>query len=69
MRSTLRAATFGDGHAWVSPGVFDTRLKDEFRKQGTEFYGAMLCTLREADAFVLDETAFKTWTAGEGMAY
>jgi hypothetical protein len=66
-RSKLRANTFGSGHAWVSPSVFDMALRDEFRKQGTDFYGAMLCTLREADGFELDEKIFRAWTAGEGV--
>ena len=52
----------------MSPTVFDRGLKDEFRKQGPDFYGAMLCTIREADAFDLDEKIFRAWTAGEGVA-
>ena len=32
-RSALRDKTFGAAHAWVSPSVFDVKLKDEFRKQ------------------------------------
>ncbi len=67
-RSKLRANTFGTGHSWVSPLVFDLALRDEFRKQGTDFYGAMVCTLREADGFELDEKIFRSWTAGEGVA-
>ena len=66
-RSNLRAKVFGAGHAWVSPSVFDLKLRDEFRKQGHEFVGAMFCTIREADAFDLDEKVFKCWTAGEGV--
>ena len=67
-RSSLRASTFGDGHNWVSPSVFDSKLKDEFRKQGPDFHGALVCTVREADAFELDEKLCKTWTAGDGIA-
>ena len=47
-RSRLRHRAFGDGHKWVSPSVFDKGVRDEFRKQGHEFYGALLCTIREA---------------------
>ena len=67
-RSTLRATTFGAGHQWISPSVFDAKLKEEFRKQGTDFHGALFCTLREADSFELDEKMFKSWTAGESLA-
>ena len=59
---------FGSAHSWMSPTVFDLKLRDEFRKQGHEFVGAMFCTVREADAFDLDEKVFKCWTAGEGVA-
>ena len=51
-----------------APSVFDKSVGDEFRKQGHEFYGAMLCTLREADQFDFDEKVFRAWTAGEGVA-
>ena len=67
-RSRLRAKVFAAGHKWVSPTVFDKTVKDEFRKQGHEFYGAMICTIREADAFEFDEKTFRAWTAGEGVA-
>ena len=67
-RSRLRARAFAGGHKWVSPSVFDKSVRDEFRKQGHEFYGAMLCTLREADQFDFDEKVFRAWTAGEGVA-
>ena len=43
-------------------------VRDEFRKQGHEFYGAMICTIREADAFEFDEKVFRAWTASEGVA-
>jgi hypothetical protein len=66
-RSRLRARAFADGHRWVSPTVFDKAVKDEFRKQGHEFYGAMMCTIREADNFDFDEKIFRAWTAGEGI--
>lgn len=65
-RSTLRATCYANGHAFVSPAVFDKSLKDEFRKQGHEFHGAVLCTLREGDQFEFAEKEFRAWTAGEG---
>ena len=58
-RSRLRARCFATGHKWISPGVFDKALKDEFRKQGFEFYGASMATLREADKFDFDEKCFR----------
>jgi len=67
-RSRLRAKAFGAGHKWVSPGVFDKAVRDEFRKQGHEFYGSILCAIREADAFEFDEKVFRAWSAGEGVA-
>ena len=67
-RSRLRAKAHATGHKWVSPSVFDKAVKDEFRMQGHEFYGAVLCTIREADAFEFDEKVFRAWTAGEGNA-
>ena len=66
-RSRLRARCYGTGHKWVPPQVFDKAVRDEFRKQGAEFYGAMLCTIREADAFDFDEKVFRSWSAGEGL--
>ena len=66
-RSKLRAAVWGNGHQWVSPGCFDVALKDEFRKQGPEIFGAMLCTLQESGSFDLDDKIFSAWTAGEGI--
>lgn len=65
-RSRLRAKCFAAGRKWVSPGVFDKAVRDEFRKQGREFYGATLCTIREADEFDFDEKVFRAWSAGEG---
>lgn len=66
-RSRLRARAYGSAHKWVPPAVFDRSLKDEFRKVGTEFYGALFCTIREGDGFDVDEKALRAWTAGEGI--
>jgi hypothetical protein len=66
-RTKLRARAFGTGHQFVSTSVFDKRKDDEFRKQGPEFYGAILCTIQEGDEFDVDEKVWRGWTAGDPL--
>ena len=67
-RSKLRSNVFGRGHQFISSSVLGAALKEEFRKQGSDFYGASLLTIQEADALVVGEKAFRAFSAGEGIA-